>query len=230
MSSSHGIVAARPRGVCAAQLWCAPYTRQSNNLIAMVASAGLLLNLVASLGLQIPATWSPIDALQNPDESVDTSLLTLGLFVATFAVFVVSLLTLVTAETQPAHAAEGQSIASARAHRCQRVVASVLPHRARTSSTTSLLEPFACASGAERVHDPLAFAALPTSGSPPSSSPFDSPSSSFTRARPEAERTASLPVRSGVLALAAEHVETLQHLRVDDAGDERAARGASGRS
>ena len=68
------------------QLWCAPYQQQSSNFIAMVASAGLTLQFVASMGVQINSKASGADPV------VDEMLLSLGLYVAAFAVFVVTLL------------------------------------------------------------------------------------------------------------------------------------------
>ena len=66
------------------QIWSVPYRAPENNLVAAVASAGLVLSFIASLGVQVNA--------HAPTLLVRQELLSAVLFVAAFAVFVVTLL------------------------------------------------------------------------------------------------------------------------------------------
>ena len=69
-------------GFLVLQLWCAPYRRPGNNFVAMVGGAGLVLQFISSLGVQINAATGVA--------YVDNSLVTAGLFVSAFAVFIIT--------------------------------------------------------------------------------------------------------------------------------------------
>ena len=66
------------------QIWCAPYQQSSSNFLAMVASAGLALHFVTSLGVQFNS--------QTGGTYVKGVLLSIGLYVAASAVFVFTLM------------------------------------------------------------------------------------------------------------------------------------------
>ena len=65
------------------QIWCAPYELPSSNFLA-VASAGLALQFVTSLGVQVNS--------QTGHDYVNGTLLSIGLYVAAFAVIVFTLI------------------------------------------------------------------------------------------------------------------------------------------
>jgi hypothetical protein len=67
------------------QLWCAPYVSASNNLVAMVAGTSLVLNLIASLGLQVNAK------LSDGDQDADIALITAMLCISAFLVLTVTI-------------------------------------------------------------------------------------------------------------------------------------------
>ena len=75
------------------QLWCAPYRTASNNFLAMAINVSLVLNFVSSIGVQVAAKYGI--------EAVDPMLLSIALYTAAFAVFPITLLTLLLAIRKP---------------------------------------------------------------------------------------------------------------------------------
>jgi len=75
------------------QLWCAPYRTASNNFLAMAINVSLVLNFVSSIGVQVAAKYGI--------EAVDPMLLSIALYTAAFAVFPITLFTLLLAIRKP---------------------------------------------------------------------------------------------------------------------------------
>ena len=75
------------------QLWCAPYRTASNNFLAMAINVSLVLNFVSSIGVQVAAKYGI--------EAVDPVLLSIALYTAAFAVFPITLFTLLLAIRKP---------------------------------------------------------------------------------------------------------------------------------
>jgi hypothetical protein len=73
------------------QIWAAPYTLPSNNFVALVANAGIVLNFVSSLGVQVNSATG--------HNYVNNMLLEAGLFAAAFAVFVVTFCSFIAARS-----------------------------------------------------------------------------------------------------------------------------------
>ena len=73
------------------QVWISPYRTASNNFLAMAINVSLVLNLVSSLGVQINAKSS---------NSINATLLSVALYTAAFAVYLVTLLSLLAALRQ----------------------------------------------------------------------------------------------------------------------------------
>ena len=84
-------------GLCVAfafavlQIWSAPYAKPSNNFMAMAASAGLVLNFVASLGVQVNEKFG--------GGLIDESMLTAALYVSALSMFVVALVAFLSARS-----------------------------------------------------------------------------------------------------------------------------------
>ena len=75
------------------QLWCAPYRTASNNFLAMAINVSLVLNFVSSIGVQVAAKYGIA--------AVDPMLLSIALYTAAFAVFPITLFTLLLAIRKP---------------------------------------------------------------------------------------------------------------------------------
>ena len=75
------------------QLWCAPYRTASNNFLAMTINFSLVLNFVSSIGVQVAAKYGIA--------AVDPILLSIALYTAAFAVFPITLFTLLLAIRKP---------------------------------------------------------------------------------------------------------------------------------
>ena len=75
------------------QLWCAPYRTASNNFLAMAINVSLVLNFVSSIGVQVAAKYGIA--------AVDPVLLSIALYTAAFAVFPITLFTLLLAIRKP---------------------------------------------------------------------------------------------------------------------------------
>ena len=75
------------------QLWCAPYRTASNNFLAMAINVSLVLNFVSSIGVR--------EAAKYGIEAVDPILLSIALYTAAFAVFPITLFTLLLAIRKP---------------------------------------------------------------------------------------------------------------------------------
>ena len=75
------------------QLWCAPYRTASNNFLAMAINFSLVLNFVSSIGVQVAAKYGIA--------AVDPVLLSIALYTAAFAVFPITLFTLLLAIRKP---------------------------------------------------------------------------------------------------------------------------------
>lgn len=71
------------------ETWCAPYQNPGNNYVALIASTSLVLNFISSLGVQFNSV--------SGNGLVNASLLSAGLFIAAFAVFVVTTFTFISA-------------------------------------------------------------------------------------------------------------------------------------
>ena len=71
------------------ETWCAPYQNPGNNYVALIASTSLVLNFISSLGVQFNSV--------SGTGLVNASLLSAGLFIAAFAVFVVTAFTFISA-------------------------------------------------------------------------------------------------------------------------------------
>ena len=70
------------------QLWCAPYRTASNNLFAMVVNVSLVLDFVSSLGVQMKAEYG---------DPINPTLLSIALYAASFAIFPITLFSLLVA-------------------------------------------------------------------------------------------------------------------------------------
>lgn len=70
------------------QLWCTPYRTASNNFLAMAIDISLVLDFISSIGVQINAKYRG---------DVDGMMLSVALYMAAFAVFPITLLSLLSA-------------------------------------------------------------------------------------------------------------------------------------
>jgi hypothetical protein len=81
------------------QIWAAPYRTASNNFLAMMVNFSIVLNFVSSLGVQVNANYVAIRSMGLPADMY-APLLSVVLYVSAFAVFPLTLVSLLLALRQ----------------------------------------------------------------------------------------------------------------------------------